>query len=66
MENEKLVCKTCGKDSFITGQVGGNSSHANIKPIGSMMAFGSPFLMTFCKNCGEVVSIKVDKPNKFK
>lgn len=45
MENIKLVCKSCGKDSFITGQVGGNNSHGNLRPIGSMMAFESPFLM---------------------
>ncbi|MCY9549039.1 hypothetical protein [Lysinibacillus xylanilyticus] len=66
MGNIKLVCKACGSDSFTTGQVGGNSSHGNIRPIGSIMAFGSPFLMTFCKNCGEVASIKVDNPKKFK
>ncbi len=66
MENGNLVCKACGGDSFTTGQVGGNSSHANIRPIGSIMAFGSPILMTFCKNCGEVASIKVDNPKKFK
>ncbi|MGE7912516.1 hypothetical protein [Lysinibacillus xylanilyticus] len=66
MGNIKLVCKACGSDSFTTGQVGGNSSHGNIRPIGSIMAFGSPFLMTFCKECGEVASIKVDNPKKFK
>ena len=65
MENNKLVCKTCGKDSFISGQVGGNSSSGNRRPIGSKMAFGSPILMTFCKNCGEIASLKVANPKKF-
>ncbi|MCL1696974.1 hypothetical protein [Lysinibacillus sp. BPa_S21] len=65
MENVKLVCKAYGSDSFTTGQVGGNSSQGNIRPIGSIMTFGSPLLMTFCKNCGEVASIKVDNPKKF-
>ena len=67
MENDKLVCKACGNDSFTTGQVGhaSNSSQGNVRPIESKMAFGSSFLMTFCKNCGEVASIKVDNPKKF-
>ncbi|KGR81863.1 hypothetical protein [Lysinibacillus odysseyi] len=66
MGNEKLVCKACGSDTFTTGQVGGTSSQGNIRPIGSIMAVGSPLIMTFCKSCGEVASIKVENPKKFK
>lgn len=65
MGNEKLVCKVCGRDTFTTGQVGGTTSQGNIRPIGAIMAVGSPLLMTFCKNCGEVASFKVVKPDKF-
>lgn len=53
MGNEKLVCKVCGRDTFTTGQVGGTTSQGNIRPIGAVMAVGSPLLMTFCKNCGK-------------
>ena len=49
MENEKLVCKACGRDKFTTGQVGGTTSQGNIRPIGAIMAVGSPLLMTFVK-----------------
>lgn len=66
MENEKLVCKACGSDSFTTGQVGGTTSQGNIRPIGSIIAVGSPLIMTFCKNCGEVASFKVVKSEYFK
>lgn len=66
MENEKIVCKACGRDKFTIGQVGGTTSQGNIRPIGAIMAVGSPLQMTFCKNCGEVASFKVVKPQNFK
>ena len=65
MENVKLVCKACGGDSFTTGQVGGGTSQGNVRPIDSVFAVGSPFTFSFCKDCGEVASIKVAKPHKF-
>ncbi|KOS68331.1 hypothetical protein AEA09_07020 [Lysinibacillus contaminans] len=66
MENNNLVCKACGSDSFTTGQVGDASTYGNVKPIGSAFAVGSPFIFRFCKACGEVATIKVAKPEKFK
>ncbi|WP_375199219.1 hypothetical protein [Bacillus sp. RS11] len=68
MESNKLVCKACGYDSFATGQLGHGSftTDSNIRPIGSLIASGSPLILSFCKNCGEVTSIKVAKPEKFK
>ncbi len=67
MDNGKLICKACGKDSFATGQLGHGklSTDSNVRPIGSFMASGSPLILSFCKNCGEVASFKVAKPNKF-
>ncbi|XRD26645.1 hypothetical protein AABM34_10285 [Lysinibacillus fusiformis] len=35
-------------------------------PFGSIMATGSPIILTFCTKCGEAASIKVAKPEKFK
>ncbi len=66
MENNKLVCKDCGGNTFTTGQVGDASTYGNVKPIGPPYTTGSPFIFRFCKDCGEVVSIKVAKPQKFK
>ncbi len=48
MENDKLVCKACGGDA---------STYGNVKPIGPYSA-GFPFIFRFCKDCGEVASIK--------
>ncbi len=65
MENNKLVCKTCGNDSFAQGELG--SSYANVKPIriDKINISGSPMILTICKNCGEVASMKVKKLDKF-
>ncbi|WP_107951319.1 hypothetical protein [Lysinibacillus parviboronicapiens] len=68
MENNLNICKTCGNDSFATGQLGHSSftTDSNVRPIGSLIASGSPLILSFCKNCGEVTSLKVAKPEKFK
>jgi hypothetical protein len=42
-----------------------NNGYANVMPIGKTFSFGSPLIFTFCKRCGEVASIKVEKPEKF-
>ena len=66
MESNKLVCQACGNDTFSSGQIGSLTSEGNVRPIGSIMATGSPLILTFCKKCGEATSIKVAKPEKFK
>ncbi|MGE7693905.1 hypothetical protein ACQKNC_07270 [Lysinibacillus sp. NPDC094177] len=65
MENDKLVCKSCGSDEFTQGELGG--SMANVKPIKlDMLHFSSsPLILTICTNCGEVASMKVKKLHKF-
>ncbi|MFJ5766500.1 hypothetical protein ACIP9C_14195 [Lysinibacillus sp. NPDC093210] len=67
MLNENLVCKSCGNDSFTSGQLGHGklSTDSNVRPLGSLIASGSPLILSFCKKCGEVNSIKVLKPEKF-
>lgn len=67
MDNETLICTACGNNSFATGQLGHSklSSESNVRPIGSFITFGSPLILSFCKKCGEVNSIKVAKPEKF-
>ncbi|MDH6373277.1 hypothetical protein CA600_24185 [Paenibacillus sp. VTT E-133280] len=63
MNEANLVCKSCGSTTFTKGEV--SSADANLMPIGKSFSFGSPLIYTFCKMCGEVVSIKVEKPEKF-
>ncbi len=52
MNNGKLICKACGKDSFATGQLGHGklSTDSNVRPIGSFIASGSPLILSFCKH----------------
>ncbi|KOS68333.1 hypothetical protein AEA09_07030 [Lysinibacillus contaminans] len=63
MENNKLICKSCGGDSFGEGKLDG---YAALRPIDNFFSTGSPLIYTVCQNCGEVASIKVTKPQKFK
>lgn len=67
MESVKFVCKSCGNDTFTSGQLGHGklSTDSNVRPIGSLFTSGSPLILSFCKKCGEVASIKVSKPEKF-
>lgn len=62
MENNKLICKSCGSDSFSQGELNG---YATLKPVDTFFSNGSPLIFTLCQNCGEVASIKVKKPRKF-
>jgi len=62
MDNQKLICKACGSDFFTKGQLDG---YAKLRPINKFFTVGSSLIYTFCKDCGEVASIKVNKPHKF-
>ncbi|MDM5233797.1 hypothetical protein [Lysinibacillus pakistanensis] len=65
MENDKLICKLCGSDTFTQGELGG--AYANVRPVDSVSIFSSsPLILSICTNCGEVASMKVKKLDKFK
>ncbi|WP_141504590.1 hypothetical protein [Paenibacillus luteus] len=63
MNQENLSCKVCGSNTFAKGEI--INGYARVMPIGKMFASGSPVIYTFCKECGEVASIKIEKPEKF-
>lgn len=63
MNKVNLVCKSCGSTTFTKGEI--NSGYANVMPIGKYFSFFSPLIFIFCKRCGEVASIKVEKLEKF-
>lgn len=63
MEKDKLTCKSCGGDSFGEGKLAG---YAALQPVDNFFSNGSPIICTVCLNCGEIASIKVTKPHKFK
>ncbi|MGP4071045.1 hypothetical protein ACTWQB_00650 [Piscibacillus sp. B03] len=57
------VCKKCGNDEFYQGRLGNGTTA--VTPLNKVM--GSSFMtLTFCSQCGEVSSMKVDKPEKFR
>ena len=63
MDKDKLVCKICGNDSFTQGELGG--ANANVRPVDAIFS-SSPLILTICKNCGDVASMKVKNLQKFK
>ncbi|MGM9986454.1 MAG: hypothetical protein ACI35O_04410 [Bacillaceae bacterium] len=56
------ICKACGNDTFAQGRLG--NGYTSLTPINKVLG-SSPLILTFCKKCGEVASIKVKKPEKF-
>lgn len=63
MTNQKQECKSCGGTNFTKGQLDG---YAKLVPLKSLFGIkSSKVIFTFCKNCGEVSSIKVDSPQLF-
>jgi hypothetical protein len=57
----KESCQNCGGTSFIQA-----TDYVNLRPINKKMAIGSEKIYTVCLDCGEVVSIKVNHPEKLK
>ena len=62
MDNNKLICKACGNDSFSEGKLDG---YAALRPVDKFFSSGSALIFTLCQKCGEVASIKAEKPHKF-
>ncbi|MCZ0704603.1 hypothetical protein J2T56_003175 [Natronobacillus azotifigens] len=60
---EEKNCSSCGNHTFVEGKLDG---YANVRPIDRIFAGGSGMIVRFCNHCGEVDSIKVEKPHKFK
>lgn len=66
--NEKK-CPKCGSSEFKEGKVGyGYHAYVTEDVFSSIIKGGkrSKLLITFCLNCGEVQSFKVEDPQKFK
>jgi hypothetical protein len=55
-------CLACGNDTFAKGKLG--NGFTSVTPLEKLLG-SSPLILTFCKKCGEVVSIKVQNPDKF-
>lgn len=64
MSGQTLTCKSCGGSSFAVGVLG--HGYANIRPVNKKLTTGSPILLTYCQDCGEVASIKVKELGNLK
>ncbi|RFU71373.1 hypothetical protein D0469_02350 [Peribacillus saganii] len=60
---QQLICKACGGHSFTKGKL--SNDNISVTPIENLCSVGSPLILTFCKDCGEVASIKVKYAENF-
>ncbi|MEW9503116.1 hypothetical protein [Jeotgalibacillus marinus] len=54
-------CQNCNGLEFAEG-----TDFMPIKPLDKKFSMGSNKIYTFCLNCGEVISIRIENPSKFK
>lgn len=54
-------CPKCNCDEFTEG-----SDFMPIKPLDKKLSMGSNKIYTFCLNCGEIISIRIENPEKFR
>jgi hypothetical protein len=59
IQNKKR-CSNCNGTEFVEG-----SDFMHIRPVGKKLAIGSNKIFTFCLECGEVISIRIENPKKF-
>ncbi len=58
---QEHTCPQCGGQEFAEG-----TDFMAIKPLDKKLSTGSNKIYTFCLECGEVVSIRIEKPEKFR
>lgn len=56
-----LKCSRCQSTNLLQG-----SDYVNLRPLDTTMSFGCKKIYTFCGDCGEVLSIKIENPEKLK
>lgn len=62
MNNQNQICNSCGGKKFTKGRLDG---YAKVRPLNKIFSLGSGMILTFCKKCGEVSSMRVENLNKF-
>ncbi|MEJ8553858.1 hypothetical protein [Tepidibacter sp. Z1-5] len=62
MEKEKKNCPECGCTEIGEGEFSG---YANLRPVNSIIA-SSPVTAEVCTNCGYILNMRVERPEKFK
>lgn len=54
-------CPKCNGTEFAQG-----TDFMAIKPLDKKLSTGSNKIYTFCLNCGEIISTRVEQPQKFR
>lgn len=57
-----MVCQNCGCSEIIETTM----KDVKLKPVNNIYCSGSPVLLNVCSQCGLVLSIKAEKPEKLK
>lgn len=57
------TCEVCGNDNFLKGKLG--NGFTNVTSINKLTG-SSPIIFTFCSECGEISSMKIEHPQKFR
>lgn len=63
METKKVSCPRCDSKEVGMGKFTG---YANLMPLDRLFTNGSEVLVELCTDCGHVIGLKVEKPEKFK
>jgi predicted nucleic-acid-binding Zn-ribbon protein len=58
---EKNKCPKCDGVEFAEG-----TDFMSVKPVDKKFSMGSNKIYTFCLNCGEVISIRIETPAIFR
>jgi hypothetical protein len=61
MSMQELICQSCSGKSFVQA-----TDFINLRPLDTKMSMGCEKIYTVCLDCGEVVSIKIQNPEKLK
>jgi predicted nucleic acid-binding Zn-ribbon protein len=56
-------CPDCGSNEIGKGKFSG---YASLNPVGKIFSAGSAVIVDVCTNCGTIICMKSEKPEKFK
>jgi predicted RNA-binding Zn-ribbon protein involved in translation (DUF1610 family) len=60
---EQKKCPECGSKNIGKGKF---MYEAKVHPVGKVFTTGSDVLVDLCTNCGLIITLRVEKPEKFK
>ncbi|MGI6119699.1 MAG: transcription initiation factor TFIIIB [Desulfosporosinus sp.] len=59
----EIRCPECGNREIGKGKLDG---YAALTPLGKIFSTGSAIIIDVCTECGAIIKMKVEKPEKFK